>query len=97
MKDILNKANRLMNTANNTVWNARRTKENVDSLNRANQNAKQRKESEKALEWKCSCGNKNTSKFCAGCGKAKPACPKCGAAVTGSKFCPDCGTAMDSE
>jgi membrane protease subunit (stomatin/prohibitin family) len=44
--------------------------------------------------WTCSCGTKNTGKFCLECGKAKPAdgawvCA-CGAANTG-KFCSDCG------
>jgi len=96
MRDLLNKANRLMNTANNTAYNVNRTKSNVDRLNRDSKNAKQQKEAQKALEWKCVCGKKQTSKFCDNCGKSKPACPNCGAAPTGSKFCGECGTAMDS-
>lgn len=45
--------------------------------------------------WKCGCGTSNTGKFCANCGKAKPAdggewkC-SCGASNTG-KFCANCG------
>lgn len=45
--------------------------------------------------WSCSCGKSNTGKFCAECGKAKPApagswkC-ECGADNTG-KFCSECG------
>ena len=45
--------------------------------------------------WTCSCGTKNTGKFCANCGKPKPAdegewtC-SCGAKNTG-KFCANCG------
>lgn len=50
--------------------------------------------------WTCSCGTKNTGKFCMNCGNPKPApqpaagswaCPKCGAQNTG-KFCIECGT-----
>ncbi len=45
--------------------------------------------------WTCACGNKNTGKFCAECGAAKPApaagwvC-ECGASSNG-KFCSECG------
>ncbi len=44
--------------------------------------------------WKCSCGAVNTGKFCAECGKPRPAqegwtC-ECGA-VNKGKFCPECG------
>ena len=45
--------------------------------------------------WTCSCGKVNTGKFCAECGKPKPApsgswkC-QCGAENTG-KFCSECG------
>ena len=47
--------------------------------------------------WVCSCGARNTGKFCSECGKKKPepkgawTC-KCGAESTG-KFCPECGAA----
>lgn len=50
--------------------------------------------------WKCGCGTSNTGKFCANCGKAKPAdsgewkC-SCGASNTG-KFCANCGKAKPS-
>jgi len=51
-----------------------------------------------ADSWTCECGTKNTGKFCANCGKPKPA-PKpaadswtceCGTVNTG-KFCANCG------
>lgn len=48
-----------------------------------------------ADSWQCECGTSNTGKFCANCGKSKPApagswkC-ECGKENTG-KFCADCG------
>ncbi|MDO4960231.1 MAG: SPFH domain-containing protein [Eubacteriales bacterium] len=51
-----------------------------------------------AAGWTCECGTANTGKFCANCGKAKPApaagwkC-ECGAENTG-KFCSNCGKPM---
>ena len=51
--------------------------------------------------WTCECGATNTGKFCANCGKAKPA-PKagwtcsCGATNTG-KFCSNCGSAKPED
>lgn len=43
--------------------------------------------------WTCACGTANTNKFCANCGKPRPAdgwtC-SCGA-VNKGKFCPECG------
>ena len=49
--------------------------------------------------WTCECGAVNQGKFCAECGKPKPAAPKkrfctnCGAELSEStKFCPECGT-----
>lgn len=52
-----------------------------------------------AGEWFCTeCGHKNTGKFCAECGGAKPAgsgCPSCGAEVkAGAKFCSECGAKL---
>jgi membrane protease subunit (stomatin/prohibitin family) len=94
-KDLLNKANKLMRTANNTAWNVRSTQRNLNSLTQNSQNKKQQKAAQKALDWECACGKKNTSKFCETCGNAKPACPNCGAAPTGSKFCGNCGTPMN--
>lgn len=50
-----------------------------------------------ADEWVCSCGAKNTGKFCSECGGAKPAkpgewkCPECGKENHGN-FCSECGT-----
>lgn len=44
--------------------------------------------------WTCACGAQNTGKFCAECGKPKPAAGwtcKCGA-VNKGKFCTECGT-----
>lgn len=46
--------------------------------------------------WTCGCGKVNTGKFCADCGKPKPAqdhwsCPSCGAANMG-RFCSECGS-----
>ena len=52
-----------------------------------------------AEQWKCSCGNTATGKFCQNCGAKKPEpqtaaggwkC-RCGAVVSG-KFCPECGS-----
>ncbi|MCR5079291.1 MAG: SPFH domain-containing protein [Bacilli bacterium] len=56
----------------------------------------EKKASEAANSWTCSCGTVNTGKFCANCGQPKPApagswkCPNCGHIATG-KFCPECG------
>ena len=55
----------------------------------------------KAAGWKCACGAENTGKFCAECGKPKPAdegwsCPKCGSKNSG-KFCAECGTARPAD
>lgn len=49
--------------------------------------------------WTCSCGTKNTGKFCVSCGKSKEedakkmvTCPKCGKEwPEGTKFCGECG------
>jgi hypothetical protein len=55
--------------------------------------------------WKCDCGKVNKGKFCADCGKPKPAgipqykCDKCGWEPKDMKnvpkFCPDCGDPFD--
>jgi membrane protease subunit (stomatin/prohibitin family) len=55
----------------------------------------------KAAGWKCACGAENTGKFCAECGKPRPAdegwsCPKCGSRNSG-KFCAECGTARPAD
>lgn len=54
---------------------------------------KAQKESAAAGGWVCSCGARNTGKFCAECGKPKPeegwTC-SCGTKNTG-KFCSECG------
>ena len=54
---------------------------------------KAQKESAAAGGWVCSCGARNTGKFCAECGKPKPeegwTC-SCGTKNTG-KFCAECG------
>ena len=47
--------------------------------------------------WVCSCGAKNSGKFCSECGKPKPAakCRNCGFVpadpANPPKFCPECG------
>ena len=47
--------------------------------------------------WLCSCGNRNTGKFCSECGSKKPEskgsfCTNCGAKLPqGAKFCSECG------
>lgn len=43
-----------------------------------------------AEPWICSCGSKNTGKFCPECGKPREWTCSCGAVNTG-KFCPECG------
>lgn len=47
-----------------------------------------------ANTWKCECGNENTGKFCANCGKPKPVANtwtcSCGS-VNNGKFCAECG------
>ena len=55
--------------------------------------------------WVCTCGTENKRKFCAECGKAKPAgipqykCDKCGWEPDDKthppKFCPECGDPFD--
>lgn len=49
-------------------------------------------------EWSCSCGAKNSGKFCSECGAAKPSdgwkC-SCGA-INNGKFCSECGAAKPS-
>jgi len=55
--------------------------------------------------WTCACGEVNKGKFCAGCGKPKPAgvpqykCDKCGWEPKDKahppKFCPECGDPFD--
>ena len=52
--------------------------------------------------WTCSCGAKNSGKFCAECGSKKPDVPAgawkcpCGA-VNKGKFCPECGSKKPSD
>lgn len=62
---------------------------NMQQMNSAGQSAHTEKD-----QWTCACGTKNTSKFCADCGKPRPDTGKwtcdCGAANSG-KFCIECG------
>jgi membrane protease subunit (stomatin/prohibitin family) len=104
LKDLLNKANNIMGTANRTTQNVNQTRHNINSLGGQNRQMQQReanrKREEKAkmkqLEWRCECKRKNHGNFCDSCGKSKPACASCGAPDTGSKFCAQCGAAMAS-
>ncbi|MED9976404.1 MAG: SPFH domain-containing protein, partial [Faecalibacterium sp.] len=47
--------------------------------------------------WVCSCGAKNSGKFCSECGRPRPAakCANCGFVpadpANPPKFCPECG------
>ena len=70
------------------------------------QAAQQAQAAPAAQGWTCSCGQSgNTGKFCAGCGKPKPAgtpkykCDKCGwepeDPTHPPKFCPECGDPFD--
>ena len=67
----------------------------------AQQQAAQQNAAPSADSWKCECGATNTGKFCASCGKPKPApagswkCA-CGAENTG-KFCASCGKPKTSD
>ena len=61
---------------------------------------------ENADSWSCVCGASNTGKFCAECGKPKPAgaktyrCDKCGWKPADPskppRFCPECGDVFDA-
>ena len=91
MKNILNSLNNVLNTANRTASAVNRTKSTAKTVIGA---GKDKKDKQKELVWKCACGKKNSAKFCANCGKPKPACPQCGIDIKGEKFCPECGTAI---
>ena len=60
----------------------------------AAQQAAAAQQSTAANTWKCECGNENTGKFCANCGKPKPVANtwtcSCGS-VNNGKFCANCG------
>ena len=66
------------------------------------QAAKQRQEQAVSPDtWTCSCGQKNTGKFCSNCGKEKPQAPQewicsCGQKNMGN-FCSNCGKPMPQE
>lgn len=67
----------------------------MNTQNLFNMGLQQQANQQQADTWKCSCGSSNTGKFCANCGKEKPApngewkC-SCGTSNSG-KFCANCG------
>ncbi len=70
-----------------------------EQQNQQNQQAAQQNTAPAAAapsgSWKCECGTSNTGKFCANCGKPKPAAAEgwtcsCGV-LNNSKFCQNCG------
>jgi membrane protease subunit (stomatin/prohibitin family) len=69
--------------------------QNLFAMGQQNQAQGQTQGQGSANSWKCACGAVNTGKFCAECGKTKPAdttgwtC-SCGA-VNKGKFCAECG------
>lgn len=75
---------------------------NANSLfNMAQQNQSQQQSAAAQDAWKCGCGSTNTGKFCANCGKPKPASSsewkcECGALNT-SKFCANCGKSKPAD
>ncbi len=66
----------------------------------AQQNVQQNVQPQQDL-WTCTCGSKNSSKFCSECGKKKPVyqCSSCGFKPADPqnppKFCPECGDKFD--
>ena len=80
-----------------------RSRRRVDLLLRRSACGKAKPSSE--VGWTCECGTKNGGKFCAACGKPKPAdaplyrCDKCGwepeDPANPPKFCPECGDPFD--
>jgi len=89
-----------VNRAGNAVNQTKRTAGNVAPKGKKDKKAGKGKAVEAGVmpdgAWECACGAANTAKFCGGCGKAKPCCPKCGIETT-AKFCGECGSATDSE
>jgi membrane protease subunit (stomatin/prohibitin family) len=97
MSDIFNKINsvsRAVNSVSNVADSSRRLKNNVGGMTKSSSKKTTKKQVEDdPNSWKCACKSVNTTNFCAKCGKARPACPECGAFVASdNKFCPDCGT-----
>ncbi len=66
----------------------------------AQQQAARQAEAASADSWSCTCGAKNTGKFCPSCGAKKPESSAwtcgCGAENTG-RFCSNCGAAKPAE
>ncbi len=65
----------------------------ASETNRQQMAEQQRREAEDG--WNCSCGARNTGKFCSNCGSKRPTAPgswvcSCGASNTGN-FCSECG------
>ena len=68
---------------------------NLQQMQMQQQQAQARQQAT-ANEWQCTCGAKNSGKFCGSCGTQKPEnnkCSQCGTALPqNAKFCTECGT-----
>ncbi|MDY3845896.1 MAG: SPFH domain-containing protein [Eubacteriales bacterium] len=86
-----------LNMANAVGGNNVQTLFNIDAQNKAN-TATQTGNTPSENEWKCSCGEMNTGKFCQNCGAKKPEAGwvcSCGT-VNKGKFCQNCGAKKPS-
>ena len=82
---------------NNMMGNAAPAQSTLlNTAQNLNNNAASAQKAPLVDEWTCSCGNKNSGKFCQNCGTKKPDAPaswrcSCGTVNTG-KFCQECGS-----
>ncbi|MCL1866670.1 MAG: hypothetical protein FWF82_04605 [Oscillospiraceae bacterium] len=98
MKDLLNKANKIMRDVNSTTRNVKDTKRNLSSFGNQSGRSSGAKTAISDQSWVCTCKSKNTSNFCENCGSPKPVCPNCGdyeSALAKAKFCAKCGAALN--